>query len=327
MAVRLILPALFAAALSAQSIDRTFYFTHGESPQNLQEIVNIVRGVGIISQVTSQPAKDSVTVTGTAEQIALADWLCHQLSQPGDGQQPQEYRVPGSDLPVVHVYFLANVITPQDLQEVTNATRSITDIQRAFPYAHLQALALRGTADQIGAADWMVRELNQAGPGQNSQEFPLPLAAPRKEVAKVFYVKNTLTLQGIQEMVNMTRSIADIQRFFPYNARHAIVARGSAEQIALASWLVQLLDQSLMDRPTGQPVNEYRVTGDRNPIVSLVYLADNQPPQSVQEIVSTVRTATEMQRIFGSPFCHAVAMRGTADQVARAGELIKTLTR
>jgi hypothetical protein len=322
MAARFVISALFAAVLSAQPVDRTFYFTHDESPQNLQNIVNIVRGVGIVQQVTSDPAKRSVTVTGTADQIALADWLCHELSQPANGQPPQEYRVPGSDLPVVRVYFLANVITPQDLQDVTNATRSITDIQRAFPYAPLQALALRGTADQIAAADWMLRELNQAGPGQNTQEFPLPLAAPRKEVAKVLYVQNTLTPQGIQEIVNMTRSIADIQRFFPYNARHAIVARGTAEQIALAAWLVQLLDQ-----PSGQPVNEYRVSGDRNPIVSIVYLAVNQPPQSVQEMVSAVRTETQMQRIFGSTACHAVAMRGTADQVSRAGELIKALTK
>ena len=143
------------------------------------------------------------------------------MSQPGNGQPPQEYRVPGSDSALVHVYFLANVIGPRDLQEVTNATRSITDIQRAFPYAPLQALALRGTADQIAAADWMLGELNQAGPGQTTPEFPLPLAAPRKEVAKIFYVKNTLTPQGVQEMVNMTRSTADIQRFFPDLARHA----------------------------------------------------------------------------------------------------------
>src|SRR5437899_5251191 len=106
MAARFVIPALFAAALSAQSVDRTFYFAHGESPQNLQNIVNIVRGVGIVQEVTSDPAKRSVTVSGTADQVALADWLCHQLSQPGTGQPPQEYRVPGSELPVVHVYFL-----------------------------------------------------------------------------------------------------------------------------------------------------------------------------------------------------------------------------
>ncbi|HEY1497512.1 MAG TPA: hypothetical protein VGF49_23300 [Candidatus Solibacter sp.] len=322
MSARFLILALFAAALPAQTVDRTFYFTRGESPENLQNIVSIVRGVGLVQEVTSDPAKKSVTVSGTADQIALADWLCHHLSQPGNGQPPQEYRVPTSDLPVVHVYFLANVISPQNLQEVTNATRSITDIQRAFPYAPLQALALRGTADQVAAADWLLRELNQAGPGQNTQEVPVPVAAPRKEVAKVFYLKNTLVPQSLQELVNMTRSIADIQRFFPYHARHAIVARGTAEQIALAAWLVQLLDQ-----PSGQPVNEYRVTGDRNPIVSVVYLADSQQPQSVQEMVSAVRTETQMQRIFGSAVCHAVAMRGTADQISRAGELIKALTK
>ncbi len=316
MAARFLIPALFAAALSAQTVDRTFYFTRGESPQNLQEIVSIVRGVGMIQNVSADSGKNSLTVSGTADQIALAEWLCHELSQPGNGQPPQEYRVQAGDLPVVHVYFLATVITPLDLQEVTNATRSITDIQRAFPYRPLQALALRGTADQVAAADWLLRQLNQSGPAQDVP--PLPLSVPRKELAKVFYVKNTLTPQGVQELVNMTRSIADIQRFFPYPARHAIVARGTSDQLALAAWLLQSLDQ-----PTGQAVSEFRMTDDPNPIVNVVYLAENQPPQSVQEIVNTVRTATQMQRIFGGSLCHAVAMRGTADQVSRAGQLIK----
>ena len=36
MAARFLTLALFAAVLSAQPVDRTFYFTRGESPQNLQ---------------------------------------------------------------------------------------------------------------------------------------------------------------------------------------------------------------------------------------------------------------------------------------------------
>jgi general secretion pathway protein D len=57
-----------------------------------------------------------------------------------------------------------------------------------------------------------------------------------EQVAKVFYLANVNTPQELQEIVNAVRSVADIQRFFPYNAQNAIIAKGSADQVALAWW-------------------------------------------------------------------------------------------
>jgi hypothetical protein len=132
-------------------------------------------------------------------------------------------------------------------------------------------------------------------------------------------VKNTLTPQGLQELVNMTRSIADIQRFFPYNARTALVARGTPEQIALAGWLIQSFD-----RPVSEPVHEYRMPDTANTIVRFTYLANAQmPPNDLQGMVNVVRTETGIQRIYPSQYRKAVAMRGTADQISRADQLIR----
>ena len=47
-----------------------------------------------------------------------------------------------------------------------------------------------------------------------------------EQVAKVFYLQNVNTPQELQEIVNAVRSVADIQRFFPYNAQNAIIAKG-----------------------------------------------------------------------------------------------------
>src|SRR5205085_9682184 len=49
--------------------------------------------------------------------------------------------------------------------------------------------------------------------------------------------------QELQELVNAVRSVADIQRFFPYNAQNAIIAKGSADQVALAEKLLHDLDR------------------------------------------------------------------------------------
>jgi len=45
-------------------------------------------------------------------------------------------------------------------------------------------------------------------------------------------------------------------------------------------------------------------------------------PQDLQETVNTIRTQTQMQRVFPFPEQMAIAMRGTADQLARARQAI-----
>ncbi|HXB67530.1 MAG TPA: cohesin domain-containing protein [Candidatus Acidoferrales bacterium] len=64
-----------------------------------------------------------------------------------------------------------------------------------------------------------------------------------EQVAKVFYLSNVNTAQELQEIVNAVRSVADIQRFFPYNSQNAIIAKGSADQIALAEKILHDLDK------------------------------------------------------------------------------------
>ena len=64
-----------------------------------------------------------------------------------------------------------------------------------------------------------------------------------EQVARVFYLSNVNTAQELQEIVNAVRSVADIQRFFPYNSQNAIIAKGSADQVALAEKILHDLDK------------------------------------------------------------------------------------
>jgi hypothetical protein len=318
MAARYLIAALIAATASAQGIDKTIYSAHVESPVDLQTIANVVRSVGDIQRVATDFGRKAITVSGNAGQIALAEWVCHELDNPAPGQAPREYRMQNADPSIVRVYYLTYIKTPQDLQEVVNAIRSVTDIQRFFPDNALSALVMRGTDDQIATADWLIHEIDQPNPAKTSADFPMP-GIP-KEVAKIFAVKNFYTPQLLQEGVNLTRSIADIQRFFPFNARSVIVARGTAEQIALAGWLLQQLDEP---PSVSAPPAEYRVIGARSPVIRIVYLANTPTPLEIQETVNAVRSATQLQRVFPNNLRKAIAMRGTADQISRADLLIK----
>ena len=62
-------------------------------------------------------------------------------------------------------------------------------------------------------------------------------------IVKVFYLRNVGTVQELNEIATVIRTLTDIRRLFPYNAQNALVARGTVDQMALAEKLIQDLDK------------------------------------------------------------------------------------
>jgi type II secretory pathway component GspD/PulD (secretin) len=321
---------LSAATISAQPAapapsGKVIYFTHVDTPQGLQEILNAVRGVGDIQNVTVDPSKKTFTVNGTADQIALAQWLCGELdkSAPATAFTKRQYPTGDSRSPVVQVFFLARTDTPQALQEAVNASRSVADIQRFFPIFAVRAIAARGTADQVSLAEWVLTEIDSAAQTMQSpvtHDHPVVGMDPRSgTLAQVFYPAHTKSPKEVQEMVNITRSVADLQRLFPNTARNVLVIRGTPHQVALADWLLTQMDKPATQAPASL---DFTATGDlqMGNQVRLIFLAN---PTASQDIVNQVRTETKMSRVFYNSSRNAIAMRGTGDQIARAEQLIK----
>jgi hypothetical protein len=136
-----------------------------------------------------------------------------------------------------------------------------------------------------------------------------------------FFLAHTRTPQGIQEIVNLIRTMADVQRFFPLDQTSSVVMRGSVAQGALAEWLFNELD-----RPAGTPAagapHEYQFPGASPGVVRVFYLTNAGTPQVLQEINNQVRTATQIQRAFPYRSLSALVMRGTAAQIGVAERLI-----
>ncbi len=87
-----------------------------------------------------------------------------------------------------------------------------------------------------------VRETHGADkPEAAPHEYKLPGGGD--DTVRVFYLKHADTPEQLQEIVTLVRSIADVRRMFTYNALRAFAARGTADQLALVSWLVEQLDQ------------------------------------------------------------------------------------
>jgi hypothetical protein len=82
-------------------LDRVLEFAHAETAPEFQAIATIIRSITDVRQVDANTAQRALLVRGTASQIALAEWLFHELDQPGKRPAPQspnpathEYRLP-----------------------------------------------------------------------------------------------------------------------------------------------------------------------------------------------------------------------------------------
>jgi len=64
-----------------------------------------------------------------------------------------------------------------------------------------------------------------------------------EQVTKVFYLQNVASPAELQEIVNVVRTAADINRVFPYNSQFALVVRGEADRVELATKLIHDLDK------------------------------------------------------------------------------------
>jgi general secretion pathway protein D len=62
---------------------------------------------------------------------------------------------------VVKVFYLKNVTSVQEFQEIVTAVRSVTDIRRMFTYGAQNAVMCRGTVDQIALAEKLFHDLDK----------------------------------------------------------------------------------------------------------------------------------------------------------------------
>jgi len=62
---------------------------------------------------------------------------------------------------VAQTFYLSNVQTPQEIQEVVNAVRSVSELQRVVAYNGLNAIIVRGEADKVALAAKMIHDLDK----------------------------------------------------------------------------------------------------------------------------------------------------------------------
>lgn len=310
--MRFAIAALFVSVASGQTV---YHFANAASPASFQEIANAIRTVTSINDVSLDVGARSLTVNGTPEQLGIAAWLFPMLEQ-SQGSGSFEYQVPQS-ADVIRVFFTAHTKTPPALQEIVNVLRTSADVNHVVPYQQLKALVVRTTPDQMALCRWLMDALDRdpgVQPDTEAHEYTLPPTFdPRGDnLVRVFYLRHMDSMASLQELVNVTRTLADINRVFPKNDVQAIVARGNPERIALTAWLVQLLDRPA-NAPPDTAKHEFRIKADpyaKDDDVARVFLLGKpHTPPELQTIINSVRAKEHLHRIFPFSSRGIIALR------------------
>jgi hypothetical protein len=212
--------------------------------------------------------------------------------------------------------------TSQSLQEAATILRAVADIPQVSIDAPLATLSFHGPADKVAAGQWMLGELDRPGGETAIHEYKMA----NGEVARVNFMTNVPNVQGMQEVLTVVRTVADIQKIFNYSARQAIIVRGREGEIAFVEWIFDQLNRPAQQTPDATP-REYTLTINMQTgaAARVNYLTNVSTPRGMQEILSTLRIVGEIQKIFNYTNQRALVLRGNDSDIARAEWLIQNL--
>jgi hypothetical protein len=328
MRAKLILIALSAAVAFGQDVSRVFHLHHIDKEQDLNEFATMVRAVADIRDASVDAAQKTMSVHGTAVQIAVAEWMFTELDRQSLPEfATKEFKIPNKEDDVARIFFLHNASTIQDFQEVATSIRTVVEIRQIFTFNMQRAFAVRGTSDQIAVTEWLIRELDHPA---NEKRTDSPVHEiietnwrPETKI-RVFYLPYTTTVQQFQEVATLIRTIAETRRLFTYNESKAVIVRGDADKMALTDWVVHELAKAVTPERVASAAFTY--SGDdpyHENIVRVFYVKDVPTAAAFQQVATQIRATTKMRKVFTYNETRALAVRGTAEQVAMAEQMLK----
>jgi hypothetical protein len=159
-------------------------------------------------------------------------------------------------------------------------------------------------------------------------QYTLPSGADN--VVRMFYLERGQTVQEFQELATLLRTITETRRIFTYNDARAAVFRGTADQMAMTDWMIGDIEKAAVGPRPHSVSRQYLLPASPTPtpnenVTQIFYLANTPTVQDFQELATLMRTIAEVRRVFTYNTPRAIAVRGTADQVAFVNWLFNEL--
>ena len=243
---------------------------------------------------------------------AVAFWMIASFAYAASGQT------------VDRVFHYAHTEGIQKMQEIATAIRTVGEIRDVSVDTEQHTFTVHGTASQVALAEWLFAGLDQPVPSQPdtaTHEDRRPDGPDN--IVRLYNIDHGQSVLDFQEFVTGLRTVLEIRRVFTYNAPRVIVARGTADQMAIADLLVAELGKRTSGPGPHEVSAEYRLPASPSPgpnenITRVFYAANSATVQDFQELATLIRAVVDVRRVYTYNAQRAVVVRGTADQLAFA---------
>jgi hypothetical protein len=147
---------------------------------------------------------------------------------------------------------------------------------------------------------------------------PGPPFADQSPVARVYYLKNTTSRQGLQEMLTTLRLVGDFAIAFECDQPQMMALRGTATKMDLGEWMLRKLDAPFASPNTFKLPNMPDGTDD---VVQVFYLEPTTTPQVLNALTRKIRAAN-IGKVFQFTSPPAIVARGSSAILADTQQII-----
>ncbi len=121
---------------------------------------------------------------------------------------------------VVKVFYLSNITTPQEMQEMLTVLRTVVDVQKVFSYTSQNALIVRAESDTMALVEKLIADLDKARAevvvdvmvmevsSTHTRNITAGLAAAGLTTSAAFTPRSSITTPGVQSATTSTTSTA-----------------------------------------------------------------------------------------------------------------------
>jgi hypothetical protein len=180
-------------------------------------------------------------------------------------------------------------------------------------------VTVRGEASDLALAAWIAEKLDSGMPDGGVQQTPA--GGQSSDVVELLSLGFAGGMRSFQEAATVVRSIGEIRTLFTSSHGHILALRGSPAQAELAQWLVAEFAKA--SSGTASPTTrQFADLASPDDTVAVLYLKSSPDQASFQRAAVQIRSATGIRRFFTYTDPKAFVIRSTAEQVARAGQMV-----
>lgn len=152
----------------------------------------------------------------------------------------------------------------------------------------------------------------------------ISLSAFAQEQTRTYTFAHTQDTAQMQQVLNMIRSMAEIQAITLDAAQRTLTASSTPGRLAFANWLFTEVDRSAA-RPSSLRVLDNTFDDPRLSSVKIFYPANIATSQQAQELINAVRSIAEIQICVALPSAGAIVVRAEPHQTVFAEWLVREL--